>query len=262
MLPESPIPVPDRGIAGRAGRALLAALGFLTRVPLGHARPLPGDLVAAAPLFPLVGAALGALVGAVAAAVALALPALLAGTIAVGLELALTGALHVDGLADSADGLAGRDRDEALAIMRDHSVGTYGAAALGLDLLAKAAAIGALAESGAVLPVIAAFALSRAAPLPLAAALPYARSGAGTGRLLAEGMGRSGALAGVALAAVVAVAATGASALMLLPCLAVATGAVGAIAHRRLRGVTGDTMGAAIELTAVMALVVATGIWG
>jgi adenosylcobinamide-GDP ribazoletransferase len=190
------------------------------------------------------------------------LPALLAGTLAVGLELMLTGALHVDGLADSADGLAGRDRDDALAIMRDHSVGTYGAAALGLDLLAKAAAIGALAESGAVLPVVAAFALSRAAALPLAAALPYARSGAGTGRLLADRMSRSGALTGVALAAGVAVAAMGASALMLLVCLAVATGAVGAISRRRLRGVTGDAMGAAIELTAMLALIVAAGLQG
>lgn len=254
--------MPDKAIAGRTGRALLAAIGLLTRVPLGHARPAPADLLAAAPLFPLVGVALGALVGGAAAAMALALPALLAGALAVGLELALTGALHVDGLADSADGLAGRDRDEALAIMRDHSVGTYGAAALGLDLLAKAAAIGALAESGAVLPVVAAFALSRAAPLPLAAALPYARSGAGTGRLLADGMSPRAALAGVGLAAGLAVVAAGAAALTLLLCLAVATGVVGALARRRLRGVTGDTMGAAIELTAILALVVAAGIWG
>jgi adenosylcobinamide-GDP ribazoletransferase len=259
MPPESPIPVPDKGIAGRA---LLAALGFLTRVPLGHARPLPGDLVAAAPLFPLVGAALGALVGAIAAALALALPALLAGTLAVALELALTGALHADGLADSADGLAGRDRDDALAVMRDHSLGTYGASALGLGLLVKAAAIGVLAENDAVLPVAAAFAVSRAAPLPLAAALPYARPGTGTGLLLAERMNRSGAVAGVALAATLAVAATGASALASLACLAVAAGTVGAVSRRRLGGVTGDTMGASIELTAMLALVVAVGLQG
>ena len=250
------------GSIGRIGRPLCAALGFLTRIPVGNDRREPGDLVAAAVLFPLIGAALGAAVGAAAAGLALALPALLAGALAVGLELALTGALHADGLADSADGLAGRDRDEALAIMRDHSLGTYGAAALGLDLLVKAAAIGALAENDAVLPVAAAFAISRAAPLPLAAALPYARPGAGTGLLLAERMSRSGAVTGVALAATLAVAATGASALASLACLAVAAGTVGAVSRRRLGGVTGDTMGASIELTAMLALVVAVGLQG
>src|SRR5918999_885579 len=113
---------------------LTAALAFLTRAPVPA-----GDLVRAAPLFPVVGAALGALVGATA------------------VGLAVTGALHVDGLADSADGLAGRDRDHALAIMRDHAVGTYGACALVLDLLAKTVA---LAHLDAIFPVVAAFAVS------------------------------------------------------------------------------------------------------
>lgn len=254
--------MPDAGTLGRPAAAFAAAVGLLTRFPVHHARPRDDDLAAAALLFPLVGAALGALVGGAATLLATLLPALLAGALAVGLELALTGALHADGLADSADGLAGRDRDQTLAIMRDHSLGTYGGSALALTLLAKAAAIGALAEAGAVLPVLAALAVSRAAPLPLAAALPYARPGAGSGRLLAGRIGGRRALAGVALAAAVALAAVGVAGLALLACLAVATAVVGVLARRHLGGVTGDVMGAAVELTSVLALVVATGLRG
>lgn len=241
-------------------RPLLAAVGFLTSVPvprLGAAEP--GHLLAGATLFPLVGAALGALVGGTAALLAPALPALLAATLAVALELALTGALHGDALADSADGLGGRDRDHALAIMRDHSLGAYGGAALTLDLLAKTVALAALAEHGAVLPVVAAYAVSRAAPLPLAAALPYARSGGGTGRLLAERFGKRSALLGLALAAAIAIAATGPEATTALASLLAVAVAVGALAHRRIGGVTGDVMGAAVELTATLALIVAAG---
>lgn len=242
-------------------RPLLAAVGFLTSVPVrpssatGH-----DDLLAGATLFPLVGAALGALVGGTAALLTPALPALLAATLAVALELALTGALHADALADSADGLGGGNRDHTLEIMRDHSLGAYGGAALTLDLLAKVVALAALAEHGAVLPVVAAYAVSRAAPLPLAAALPYARSGDGLGRLLADRFGRRSALRGVTFAAVLAVAATGPEAATMLACLLLVTAAVGTLAHRRIGGVTGDVMGAATELTATLALIVAAGV--
>lgn len=243
-----------------AGRALLSATGFLTRLPVRRPASLPAsEFAAAAVLFPLVGAALGGMIGGTALALAQVLPALLAATLAVALELILTGALHVDGLADAADGLAGRNPERALEIMRDHSLGAYGTSALSLDLLAKAVALGALAESGVVLPVVAAFAVSRAAPLPLAAALPYARSGSGTGRSLADRLGLRGAGAGVALATLIAVGATGAWAFGTLACLALVSGAVGGLARQRLHGVTGDVMGAAIELTATLGLILAAG---
>lgn len=199
-------------------RPLVAAVGFLTCIPIRQPTTArTADLLAAAPLFPLVGAALGALAGGTAALLTPVLPALLAATLAVALELVLTGALHADALADSADGLGGRDRSQALEIMRDHSLGAYGAAALTLDLLAKTVALAALAEHDAV-------------------------------------------LAGVVLAAAIAVATTGPDAAAPLACLILATIAVGTLAHRRIGGVTGDVMGAATELTATLALIVAAGV--
>jgi adenosylcobinamide-GDP ribazoletransferase len=241
----------------------LAAARFLTRLPLGGAGAGdPGSLAGSVPFFPLVGALLGLAVGAAAIGLAEVLPALLAGLLAVGLELALTGALHLDGLADSADGLGGADRERSLAIMRDHAVGAYGAAVLALDLLVKGAALGLLAEADALAAVVAALAVSRAAPLPLARLLPYARAGEGTGRLLTMRAGTGAVCAGIALAVALALAVCRLDALFLLAGAAAVTAVIGRVSRRRLGGVTGDVMGAAVELSATAALVIAVALEG
>jgi adenosylcobinamide-GDP ribazoletransferase len=219
------------------------AVAFLTRLPVGGGVLTPR----AALWFPFVGAAVGALVGVV--ALNGIVPPLVAGALGVALELVITGALHVDGLADSADGLGGRDRERALAIMRDHAIGAYGAAAIVLDLLIKAAALGASQE---LLPIVAAYALSRAAALPLAAALPYARS-EGTGRAL-DRLPPWIAVAGVAPAIAIGIFAP-----VTLAAAVLVVAGVWWLARRRLAGVTGDVLGAAVELTATAALVAQLG---
>jgi adenosylcobinamide-GDP ribazoletransferase len=220
-----------------------AAIAFLTLLPVGG-----GALTARAAIwFPVVGAAIGMLVGVV--ALNDLVPPLVAGGLAVALELVLTGALHVDGLADSADGLGGRDRERTLAIMRDHSIGAYGASAVALDMLLKAAALGA---SDDLLPVVAAYALSRAAPLALAAALPYARSD-GAGRALDRlppWLAVAGSVPAVALAAFAPIT---------IAAAALVTAGVWWLARRRLGGVTGDVLGAAVELSATAALIAQLG---
>jgi adenosylcobinamide-GDP ribazoletransferase len=253
--------VPESAQRLRPVAAPVAALSFLTRLPVPRSAHASGaDLAAAAVLFPVVGAAIGALVGGIATVLEGPLAPLAAATLAVGFELALTGALHVDGLADCADGLAGRDAARRLEIMRDHSLGTYGAATLTIVLLAKVSALATLAEDGAVLPALAAYSLSRAAPLPLAAALPYARAGAGTGRSLAESLQVGAAIGGVALAAAIAAGAARLDALGPIAAFALVVCATGRYAHRALGGVTGDVMGTAIELTATLGLLVAVAL--
>jgi adenosylcobinamide-GDP ribazoletransferase len=238
--------------------SLAVAGAFLTRLPLRpDAGADPEALARAAPFFPLVGAAIGAAVAGTALGLTEVLPAFLAGLLAVSLELLLTGALHADGLADSADGLGGHDRERSLAIMRDHTLGTYGACALVLGLTVKAAAIGALAEADAWGPVVAALAISRATPLLLGRYLPYARASGGTGSLLAGRVGTTSVLVGAALALAIAIATTGFTGLALFAGAALITAAIGLLARRRLGGVTGDTMGAAIELSATLDLVLA-----
>jgi adenosylcobinamide-GDP ribazoletransferase len=240
-------------------RAVTAATAFLTRVPMPASLAGPAEMVAGAPAFPLVGAALGALVGETAALLGRVEPAAVAAGIAVLLEVLLTGALHLDGLADSADGLGARGREHALAAMRDHALGAYGVCAIVLDLLLKTVALGAL-KPDPLAATIAALSVSRAAALPLAAALPYARPDSGTGQVLSERLRWPAALTAALLAGAIAVAALGAQAVGLLAAAALMALTVAIVSRRRLGGITGDTLGAATELTATACLLVAAGL--
>ena len=112
-------------------RAGLAAVAFLTRIPVGRLAPLDArDVARGAALFPLVGAAVGAAAGVLADLLVPAVPGLVAGALAVGLAALVTGAMHLDALADTLDALGGTTRERALEIMRDHSIGAFGAVGL------------------------------------------------------------------------------------------------------------------------------------
>jgi adenosylcobinamide-GDP ribazoletransferase len=241
-------------------RSAVAAVAFLTRVPVGRRVELGReDVAASAPLFPLVGGAVGAVSGLVADLVVPALPPLVAGALAVGLAAALTGALHLDALADTADALGGSTREHALEIMRDHRIGAFGAVALVVVLLVDAATIGALAaRDDAALVALGAGAVGRSVMLPPALALPYARAGDGQGRVLDDLTPAQVVLAlsfGVALAlpagvAGIAGAAAGAGCAVVLALLV----------RRWLGGVTGDVLGATAKLAETAFLVTALGV--
>lgn len=239
-----------------------AALAFLTRIPVGRWFDFDGEDVARAGLvFPVVGAAIGAIIGGTAVLLDRPLPPFLAVALALALQVLLTGALHVDALADTADALGGRSRQHALEIMRDHAIGSYGAVAIALSLLIKTTALAALLEHDHVIRVmVASGALSRAAPVVLAAWLPYARVGSGTGSSLTRGGHVRAALAaGLALAIAFLVSTTDAA--ILAACAASCLVLLGLGFHRWLGGVTGDTLGAAIEVVELAVLVGAVALF-
>jgi adenosylcobinamide-GDP ribazoletransferase len=238
-------------------RALLAAVAFLTRVPVGRLAELDGrDVARGAAFFPLVGAGVGALAGLVADELAGDVPALAAAGVALLLVALLTGAMHLDALADAADALGGATRERRLEIMRDHAIGSFGAVALVLVLVVEASALAALAVNGrATAAFAAAGACSRWASLPLAAALPPARAD-GQGRALASGGGWMAAVLGLALAAALAVATVGTDAAAALGAAAATALLLGLWFHRSLGGVTGDALGATTELAQAAVLVV------
>ena len=240
-------------------RAAAAALAFLTRIPVGRWVALDGEDVArGAVLFPVVGAGIGALVGLVAVGLDARLTVLVAAGLAVVLEALLTGGIHLDALADSADGLGAATRERALEIMREPTIGAFGATALLLDVVVKIAALAAVATGpDALLAVAAAYALGRTAPLALGWALPYARAEGGSGAALTGGAGEVSRALGVGLGIGLAVAALGARGIALAAGAVVVTALVGLVARRRLGGVTGDVLGAAVELTTTLALVAA-----
>lgn len=247
-------------------RLFFVALQFFTRVPIPRWVGFePAWLQHCARHFPLV----GLLVGACSALVLWAALWLWPAPVAVGLAMAasiwLTGGFHEDGWADTCDGLGGAvSREKALAIMKDSRIGSYGALGLILMLGLKAAALLALLEQDwwlALAALVWAQCASRAAPVWLIRALPYAgdaehakakplatQAGAAT---LAVALGWV-ALASLALAAVDP---------GWIPSLALAALAAGgatlgmqAWLDQRLGGYTGDNLGATQQLTELAAL--------
>jgi adenosylcobinamide-GDP ribazoletransferase len=225
-------------------------------VPVGRFVLLDAaDVGRGSALFPLVGAGIGAVVGGVADVRSLTAP--LAAVLGLAAGAALTGVLHLDALADTADALGATTREGALEIMRDHSIGAYGATALVLDLGAKAAALAALAtHGGALRPAVCAAAAGRVAPVLVSCALPYARQGEGLGRALG-GSGKLRAAVAVAIAAVLCVWVD--APWLLVPAAAVAVAAA-VTAWRWLGGVTGDVLGATAELAELAVLVTAVAL--
>ena len=236
------------------------SLAFCTRLPLVHSGFTEGAGIARASwAFPLVGAAVGAF-GALVYWLAdgLYLDPILGGILAVAATLLVTGALHEDGLGDTADGFgASASRERKLDIMRDSEIGAYGTCALILSIMLRTGALVSLAEPRLVaLALIAAHAGARGT-LPVFMRLaPNARrdglsAGAGTPPqssalmaallglvtiLLCFGLGAA-LIAGVLLAAVMA--------LMAWLCI------------RQIGGQTGDVLGALEQVSEILILLVA-----
>jgi cobalamin 5'-phosphate synthase/cobalamin synthase len=249
---------PSVGPLGRAGRAVLAAIAFLTRIPVDRRGSTgPADLVRGVVVFPVVGAAIGGVVAAVAWTTALAFPASVAAVAAVAAELAVTGVLHADGLADTADGYGGTTRERALEIMRDHATGSYGTAAMLVDLLLKTTIVAALVvKPGGLWMLMAAGALSRAAAAVLGAEVPYARKGEGAGRVFEGRVAPTWVWSTGSVAVLIAWAAGGVRGLIGAVAVAVAAATWAWRCRRRLGGITGDTLGAAVEGAEAIVLLV------
>jgi adenosylcobinamide-GDP ribazoletransferase len=229
------------------------ALAFLTRLPMAAEPPPHGaSLAASVVMFPLVGALIGLCGGGgYALAFWLGVPPLPAAAVALATTIWLTGALHEDGLADVADGFGGgRTPEDKLRIMRDPRIGSYGALALSLDLLARAGALAALAGPWTVAAaLVVAGAVSRAALPPVMAMLPNARADG-----LAAAAGRPHPLragAAVLIAALIAVLLLGNAAVAALLAGAAAAFAVAWLARRQIGGQTGDVLGAVQQLTEI-----------
>jgi adenosylcobinamide-GDP ribazoletransferase len=220
-------------------RHLVVALGFLTRLPLPQVRADRTDFAAAIRFYPLAGLVIGALVAAAAWAGAHLDPwtAALAALVA---WIAVTGALHLDGLADVADGLgaAHGDPGKIVRAMADPHLGSFGATAIGLQLLAKLVLLHAALPHPAALALVPAAA--RMGPLAWSLLPPLK---AGLGADVAAAVRRRDL---IGWAAVLAGAAALVPALLATPLL---VAALALWMYRKLGGVSGDAHGLGIELT-------------
>jgi adenosylcobinamide-GDP ribazoletransferase len=240
------------------GRDLLVAVMFLTRLPVRSSAPWrDDDLASSVIMFPIVGALVG-LVGAGVYAVStvVGLPPLLAASITFAVLIAITGALHEDGLADVADGFGGgRTKEDKLRIMRDSRLGSYGVLALGLSLIFRITALAALAHPSTVaVALIVTGALSRAFMLIAMTVMSQARQdglAAKTGRPH-PGRAVSAAIIAVLIACVclpwleafIVIAMSCLSSCFLL-----------LLAQRQIGGITGDVLGALQQTAEISGLI-------
>ncbi len=226
---------------------LVLAIRYLTILPVpggGHAPP--GGLGRASAWFPVAGVGLGALLVLVDHLATRVFPPGVSAVLTVVAWKALTGGLHLDGLADCLDGLAGRDREHRLAIMRDSRIGTFGAVGLVLFLVLEVVAVAEVAPAVRWRVLLAAPAIGRAMP-PLLARLFGPARGDGQGAAFVAGVAVLGAGLAVAVALLIAFVALGAAGIAATALAVLVAWAGAAFLARRLGGLTGDVLGAAVE---------------
>jgi adenosylcobinamide-GDP ribazoletransferase len=256
------------------GTQFRLAAAFLTRIPVEQAESgdggddtPPADLASAMWLFPVVGVGIGG-VGAIALAL-LAwanIPPAVAATLAIGITIWLTGALHEDGLADLADGFGGgQTREQKLEIMRDSRLGTYGVLSLAVITVAKIAALASIAAvdiGAAAGALIAAAAWSRAMFAPTMRWLPPARDD-GLGALAGtpnEGETWKGLALGALLAALMLITPAGGGVIIILAAGGAGAFVIGWLALRQIDGYTGDVLGGVQQAAEAAMLIVASAV--
>jgi adenosylcobinamide-GDP ribazoletransferase len=239
-------------------KSFLAALAFLTRLPVGRLAVFgAADVAHSAGWFPVIGLLLGVTYAAAATIVRSHLPLSIVAVLLVSLDALVTGALHFDGLADTADGFGGgKSREDILRIMRDHAIGSYGGLALAALVALKVTAYAALPTHNNWIPaLILTPALGRWSILLLTASLPYARPSESA----IDGMGKRSLIWGTGVILVALLGASSVRAWVALAVVTAVTAAFGFYCRRRIGGITGDTLGANLQLCESAALL--TFLW-
>jgi adenosylcobinamide-GDP ribazoletransferase len=231
---------------------LATAVRFLTVVPV------PGRTVAvgtSALFFPIVGLALGGVLVGIDRVTAPLVPLPIRDVLLVGVLAVLTGGLHLDGLADSADGLFTGDRERALAIMREGAIGAFGAVAVVLVVALKLRSLDALSPETRTAALLYTPMLARWAMVVLAFGSRTARPDG-----LGYAMVRSLTFREFGVATVVALwivlAQTGARGLVAILAVAATTIGCRILSHARLGGVSGDVLGAIGEIVEALVFAV------
>lgn len=224
----------------------------------------PAGLSRSATLFPVVGAAIGLFSWVAYRGGSWLVSTWVAAAFAIVTEAVLTGAMHLDGLCDTFDGLGLRgSRTEVLAVMKDSRTGAMGAAALGLHLLTKWSLVASIPPPMALGALVAAGSVSRWCSVWCMYAYPYARPEGGLGKPFSKTISLAGLLEALvlccgclAVAAVIVAVAAAVVPAMIYPSLAggsvvgVLCGMIlGRLVAGKIGGMTGDVYGAVIEIS-------------
>ena len=249
----------------RTWSEFLSAIQFLTRIPV-PSQPYEADsLLRSVKFFPLVGVIVGGGAALLHLLLVPHLPRLIAAFLVLLYLVLVTGCLHEDGLADTADGFGGgTNREQILLILRDSRIGSYGGVALTLSLLGRLLLLSSLPITQVAHYLIATHVLCRWTTLPLSYFLPSARAqsaqevdgqGARIARLTSTGTLIGGTLFSFAVAGFL----LGSHAIAPILSTAILTLLTGLYYKKRIGGVTGDCFGATNQLAEISAYL--CGVW-
>ena len=239
---------------------MATAFQFLTRIPMPSLSFESDSLSRAVKFFPFVGLAIGTGVILLQKVLISHLARPLVALLLLTYLVFITGCFHEDGLADTADALGGGwNRDQALLIMKDSRIGSYGATALVLSLLARYLLLALLPLEHFAAYVISAHVLCRWTSLPLSYFLPPAREQGGQGARIAKLTSLPSLIFGSVFSIGVAVFALRWSAIAPLLAATIAVILSGLFYMRKINGVTGDCFGATNQLTEIAVLF--CGVW-
>jgi len=242
-------------------RSLTIAWHFLTAVPL-HARcheATPQQLARSMAWFPVVGLVLGAVLAGTDLVLSAAIPPSILNVLLIAQLVLLTGGLHVDGLADSVDGIAGgRTPTDRLAIMRDARIGAIGATGLMLALGLRYAGLMAVPQGERLAVLLCMPTLGRWAMVVAAFSMPYARPEGGLAHPFLQELSARDVL----LSTIVPLGALlwffGAQGVIVCGIIATIARSIAALSRRLLGGITGDVLGAANEIAEIVFLIAIT----
>ncbi len=235
----------------------ISAISFLTRLPVpGQGALRAVDIGRATAWFPAVGLIVGASHLLTLELLSGILPPAMAGIFVLIVDVLITGALHMDGLADTADGFGGGwTKSEVLRIMGDHAIGAYGATALILCLALKGAMIATLIDAPDRLGLfLAAPVIGRWSSVVLSFALPNARNSTDSTGSVSALVGVRELTIGTTICLVVLIAAFDRWSILFAAAALLVTGSWGIICYRKIQGVTGDTLGASIAVNEIVVL--------
>ena len=255
----------DRALAGLGGidvggllTDLAVAIAFYTRLPLRPGTPVDGAALARASwCAPLVGALVGALAGlAYWIGYRLNLPPFVCATLAVAAGMLLTGCLHEDGLADTADGFGGETRERALDIMRDGRIGAFGTCALIICLTLRIGAVTDLPRAALVAwALVGAHAAARGILPAFMRLVPPARSD-GLSAAAGAPAREQAAVAAVIGIVLLWIALGFKSAVVALILMVIGAAVMAWLARRKIGGQTGDVLGAVEQVGETLVLLV------
>ncbi|MFZ5799831.1 MAG: adenosylcobinamide-GDP ribazoletransferase [Candidatus Omnitrophota bacterium] len=236
---------------------LLSAIRFLTILPIGRKYSSETSLAAALTYFPLIGLIIGTLLAGLNVFLsAFGFSPLVSSLILVVAQMVITGGMHLDGLSDTFDALlSGKAKDESLEIMRDPRIGVMGVLSLISVILLKIGLLYELSGWAKINALILMCVLSRWAAVGQIFIFPYARN---EGKAKVFFQNRRAMTAATATVFAMAVAAVVAGGLGIAALSVVAAGNYlwGKVVCRKLSGITGDTLGATIELTELITLAI------